>query len=154
MKTRTMVSILIIVLAVLFIAGSCATGKKASVIERDIFKELSGTWVNEDYLGTWMYYEQKLIIYPDGKHEYYPLTTDTNPTRQGYFLTITETWTDSEGVIWYKSILERDETVYVLGKISNSGNKWEWIGDGIEIPIEWDTSKTRYVYYDIRYRQE
>ena len=62
MKTRTYVSILILVIAVLVIVGGCATGKKASVTERDIFKELSGTWVNEDYLGTWMYYEQKLII--------------------------------------------------------------------------------------------
>ena len=42
----------------------------------------------------------------------------------------------------------------VLGKLSDSGNTLEWIGDGIEEPTEWDTSKTRYVYYDIRYRRE
>ena len=57
MKTRALISILIFVIVVLIIVGSCATGKKASVTERDLFKELSGTWVNTDYLGNWEYYE-------------------------------------------------------------------------------------------------
>jgi hypothetical protein len=154
MKTRTVVSILILILAVLIVVGSCATGKKAQMAEEDLFKKLSGTWVNTEYLGTWEFYEQKLVVYPDGKHEYYPLTTDTNPTRQGYFLTITEAWTDSAGVIWYKAIFKGPGTFYVLGKISDSGNTWEWISDGIEKPTEWDTTKTRYEDYGIRYRQE
>jgi hypothetical protein len=146
---------LILVLAVLIIVGSCATGKKASITERGIFKELSGTWVNTEYLGTWPFYEQKLIVNSDGKFEFYPLTTDTSPTRQGYFLTITETWTDSEGVIWYKA--SRNEgvegTYYELGKISESGNTWEYIADKFNNPTDWDTSKTRYEFYEIRYRQ-
>ena len=154
MKTRTIVSILILVLAVLIIVGSCATGKKASVTERNLFKELSGTWVNTEYTGKWLGYEQKLIVYPDGKFEYYLLTTDTNPLRQGYLLTITEVWTDSEGIIWYKATLEEaGGPYYELGKISESGNTWETIGDAINNPTEWDTSKTRYEYYEIRYRQ-
>ena len=45
MKTRRLVSILILVMAVLFIAGSCATGKKA---EKGV-NELYGTWENEEY---------------------------------------------------------------------------------------------------------
>ncbi len=49
MKTKTLVSILILVLAVLIIAGSCATGKKAYVAKED--EELFGTWINPDYGG-------------------------------------------------------------------------------------------------------
>ena len=154
MKSRMFISISTLVVVVITITGSCATGKKASVTERDIFKELNGTWVNEDYLGTWMYYEQKLIIYPDGKHEYYPLTTDTNPIWQGYFFTITEAWTDSEGVIWYKAIFKNGDTLYVLGKINESEKTLEMIGDGVNDPTEWDTTKTRYSIYKNYYRQE
>jgi hypothetical protein len=44
-------------------------------------------------------------------------------------------------------------TFYVLGKIGESGNTWEIIVDGINDPTEWDTSKTKYEEYEIRYRQ-
>ena len=84
MKIKALIIMSIFLLTVTFSFAGSENGK---ISKKDCWKALSGTWVNEDYLGTWMYYEQKLIIYPDGKHEYYPLTTDTNPTRQGYFLT-------------------------------------------------------------------
>ena len=47
MKTRMLVSIVILVLTVMFIAGSCATEKKAYVATED--EEIYGTWVNPDY---------------------------------------------------------------------------------------------------------
>jgi hypothetical protein len=127
-------------------------GAKDKISKKDFWNDFSGTWVNTEYLGTWEFYEQKLIVYPDGKFEYYPLTTDTDPSREAYF-TLTEAWVDSEGVIWYKGIVKGPGTFYELGKISDSGNTWEWIADGVEKPTEWDTTKTRYEDYGIRYRQ-
>jgi hypothetical protein len=49
MKTRTFVSILILMLAVMIIAGSCATRKKA-VSPEDATGIRSGKWVNESVL--------------------------------------------------------------------------------------------------------
>ena len=125
---------------------------KDKISKKDFWNTLSGTWVNTDYLGTWEFYEQKLIVYPDGKFEYYPMTTDTDPSRPAYF-TLSEAWIDSEGVIWHKGIYKGPQSFYWLGKISESGNTWEIIADGINNPIEWDTTKTRYQEYEIRYRQ-
>ena len=48
MKTRSLVAILILVLAVLIIAGSCTTRRKA-ISDEDFMEALSGTWVNTDY---------------------------------------------------------------------------------------------------------
>lgn len=150
MKSRMFLFMSIFLLSVTF---SFAGGAKDKISEKDFWNALSGTWVNTEYTGKWRYYEQKLIVYPDGKYEYYPLTTDTNPSRQGYYFTFTEAWIDSEGVIWYKGEFQGRGTFYVLGKISESGNTWESIADGVEKPTEWDTTKTRYEEYGIRYRQ-
>ena len=48
MKTRMFVSVLILVLAVLIIAGSCATRRKA-ISDEDFMEAWSGTWINTDY---------------------------------------------------------------------------------------------------------
>ena len=47
-QTRAFVSILILVLAVLIIVGSCATKKKA-ISEEDFLEAFSGIWINTDY---------------------------------------------------------------------------------------------------------
>jgi len=153
MKTRTFVSIMILVLAVFIVVGNCATRRKA-ISEQDFWNAFSGTWVNTEYseIGD-LFFEQKWIVYPDGKFEFYPRATDTNPSRQGYYFTITEKWIDSEGVIWYKSILQAGVTQYQLGKISDSGKTWEFCSGPDTYPTEIDKSFTRYVYF-IRYRQE
>jgi beta-lactamase regulating signal transducer with metallopeptidase domain len=125
---------------------------KKKISEKDFWNALSGTWVNTKYLGTYAWFEQKVIICPDGKWECYHLITDTNPSRQGYYGTVTETWTDSEGVIWCKSKMEAGATRYQLHKISDSGNTWE-ICDGPDTyPAEMDKTQPNYMYI-IRYRQ-
>jgi beta-lactamase regulating signal transducer with metallopeptidase domain len=129
-----------------------AEDEKDNISKKDFWNALSGIWLNTEYLGTWEFYEQKLIVYPDGKFEYYPFTTDTDPSRKAYF-TLTEAWIDSEGVMWHKGIYKGPQTFYVLGKINKSGNTWEVIVDGVNNPTEWDTSKTLYEEYEIRYRQ-
>jgi hypothetical protein len=50
MKTRMFVSILILVLAVLIIIGSCATGKKMITVD-DAMKRFEGVYVNTEYSG-------------------------------------------------------------------------------------------------------
>ena len=150
MKARTMILIGIFLLSATFLFA----GGKDKISKREFWRTISGTWLNTDYLGTYRFAEQKLIIYPDGKHEYYPMTTDTVPTRKGYFLTVDEVWLDSDGTIWYNGIREEHPVTYELGRISESGNTWEYIGDGIVTPTDWDTSRTRYEINEIRYRQE
>jgi beta-lactamase regulating signal transducer with metallopeptidase domain len=125
---------------------------KKKISKKDFWNAVSGTWVNTEYLGTYAWFEQKWIVYSDGKWECYTLTTDTNPSRKGYYLTITEAWTDSEGVIWGKSTEEIGATRYQLHKISDSGNTWEISDCPDAHPTEMDKFDTRSMYY-IRYRQ-
>jgi hypothetical protein len=74
MKIRTFVSILILVLAVLIIMGSCATDKMTYISKE---YEIYGTWVNPKYN-----YEDKhhakFVVHPNGKMEIY--STDASNT--------------------------------------------------------------------------
>ena len=63
---------------------------KKKISEKDFWTALSDTWVNTEYLGTYPWFEQKLIVNPDGKWECYRLITDKNPYRQGYYFTVTD----------------------------------------------------------------
>ena len=125
---------------------------KKKISEKDLWNSLSGTWVNTEYIGAYAWFEQKVIIRPDGKWECYQLTTDTNPSRQGYYLTVTETWTDSDGNVWCKTTEEIGDTRYQLHKISDSGNTWEFLDAPDTYPSEMDKYNGNYMYY-IRYRQ-
>jgi beta-lactamase regulating signal transducer with metallopeptidase domain len=143
---------LLLLVPILVINPVFAEDMTKKVSERDFWKALSGTWVNTEYLGTYAWFEQKVIIYPDGKWECYHLTTDTNPSRQGYYLTITEAWTDSEGVMWAKSTEEAGATRYQLSRVSESGNTWEFCDGPDTYPTEVDKSLAHYMYI-IRYRR-
>jgi beta-lactamase regulating signal transducer with metallopeptidase domain len=122
------------------------------ISEKDFWNALSGTWVNTEYIGTYAWFEQKVIIHPDGKWECYHLKTDTNPSRQGYYLPVTEAWIDSKGIIWCKTTSEEGATRYQLHKISDSGNTWEFCDDADTYPAEVNKS-LRTSLYLIRYRQ-
>jgi hypothetical protein len=153
MKNRMLVSILILVLAVLIIVGSCATKKKA-ISEEDFLEAFSGIWINTDYefkgdTGSM----RKVVWYPDGRWEEYSLETHELPATYGRY-TITDMWKDSKGDIWYTAnwggILSKG---YLMGKISDSGNTHEQLFTNFGEPIEeWDLDNKRY-YYRIHYRQ-
>ena len=147
MKTRMLISIIILVLAVLIIAGSCATRKKALSIE-EASEIRSGIWVNELYTGP------LVVRYPDGRYEeYYDLQQErlaVSGTSKIY-----ESWRDSEGVLWYKA--QYQDSVgregYELVKISNSDNTLENIITTNNLMIEeWKIGKVGYDYA-IWYRQ-
>ena len=157
MNGRTIVSILILVLAVMVIAGSCAT-KKEVVTEEEYYipkfnEELCGTWINEEYdshsykgkkrLYTWGYYE-----------DYRPFDSEVVQLK-GTFV-IVDKWTDSEGNLWYKTYLRysgASEIIHELDKISNNGNTWEYAYTTTHFPSEskLNPDNTRYRIY---YRQE
>ena len=143
---------LLLLFSILVFNPMFAEDVKKRISENDFWNALSGTWVNTEYLGTYAWFEQKVIVCPDGKWECYQLTTDKNPYRQGYYLTVTEAWTDSEGIIWCKTTEEIGDTRYQLHKISDSGNIWETLCDPDTYPAEMDKTLRKSLYY-IRYRQ-
>ena len=154
MKTRTLILVFII-MAFLIIAGSCAAGKKASTTEIDIYKELSGTWINKDYddpPGSWPI--AKYVIERDGTFDAYADSSSTSRTYFGEIIAIEEKWIDSEGNIWYKltteNLVEKIQ-LYELGKIHSSGTVWEYISSSIDYPNEINPNHVKYRIY---YRQE
>ncbi len=130
MKSRTLISVVILIMVVLIIAGSCATGKKIISVD-DAMKQFEGVYVNTEYSGQDVYHPQKFVI--------------------------TNKWIDSTGNIWYTLIRDAGEIAgqdYGLCKISDSGKTWEYIFASEDYPIEeWESDKFEY-NYRIRYRQE
>ena len=152
MKTRTLISILILVLAVLIIAGSCATRRKA-ISDEDFMEAWSGTWINTDYGGKMA---QKIIIHSDGTVEGFGRLTSTIAYFKNKF-TILDQWLDSKGTIWYRGHMESlppySSKGYEMGKISDSGNTWEFLWASEDYPIEeWEPDRFEYTYR-IYYRQ-
>ena len=154
MKSRTFASILILVLAVMIVTGSCATSKKAYVATEN--EEFYGTWVNPDYDEG--IHPGKLVV-EHGKFAYYTMTYSTHSCKYGEYY-IADKWTDSEGNIWYKyvdtltitSVRDTNEK-YGLAKINKSGSKLEIASQRNDYPTELDPDSLFYTLY-IYYRQE
>jgi len=162
MKTRTLVSILILILTVMVIAGSCATKNKAYVAKEN--EELYGNWFNSEYNDS--FHAARHIINADGTIQLYA-NDNTSRVAAIHLYIITDKWSDSENNIWYKAIItERakketigkssmssKEPIYVLVKISNSGKTLETLKYSVDYPTEFDPDEVRY-RYEILYRQE
>jgi hypothetical protein len=146
MKNRTFVSILILVLAVLIIAGSCTTGNKA--YKKAFKEEVVGTWINTDYENN--NYDAKVVIKPDGMYEGFHNAQDED---FGFGkITIIDRWTDSEGNIFYKAVVDIISWTnsYELWKLSKSGTVFEYVWSYTEYPTEINPNDTG---YRILYRQ-
>jgi len=152
MKARTYVSIMILVLAVLIVVGSCATDKMA-YISKDY--EIYGTWINPDAKP--IVQKAKIVIHPNGKMELYPTITSASFGHNEFV--ITNKWIDSKGNIWYTLIFDWGELYqqdtfdpdYVLCKISDSGKTLELSWTNTDYLKEIDPN---YTDYHILYRQE
>jgi hypothetical protein len=79
MKTRMFVTIFILILVLLIIAGSCAK-RKIAISEEELLEALCGIWINTDYKPKGDFgYVQKVVWYPDGRTEAYSLVTHEQP---------------------------------------------------------------------------
>ena len=145
MKTTKLISGVVSILVLLAFTLGYAEEEKAYVPKDD--EEIYGTWVNTEY--DWLSRAQKLIMYPDGRVEYFPKESDTSPTFAGTF-TIIDKWTDSEESIWYKLHFRGDWFRYELDKISNSGTTWEYVSNPAYYPVEIDPTHPN---YGIHYRK-
>ena len=153
-QTRTLVSILILIIAVLIVIGTCATGK-ITVIEKDEgLKALIGIWTNLDY----NYHpaaRAKCIINPDGRYESYYTVDSERPANWGQY-TIHEAWKDSKGTIWYKATWTDTwgtrPVQYEIGKIYDMGSTWESSWEYYDYPTELIVDHSS-MKYKIMYRQ-
>jgi len=101
-QTRTLASILILVLAVLIIAGSCATGKKMITVD-DAMKQFEGIYVNTEYSGLKTTQPQKYVITSDGRVEDWSIATNEYPSFRDQY-TVVESWADSKGNMYLSLI--------------------------------------------------
>jgi hypothetical protein len=155
MKDRTFVLILILYTAVLVIAGSCGTMRKAYVAQED--EAFYGTWVNPDYGG--LAKVEKVVHDPDGVLRFYSTATSTKESWRAKFI-ITGKWTDAQGNIWYQWLETEGEggaivdtgDYYFLGKISDAGRVIEMSFSSYDYPTEVNPDSLKYDYR-IYYRQ-
>ena len=156
MKTRTLISILIVVLAVMVLLMiSCATRKKASLTNKNIYRELRGTWINTEYdVPLQSEPIAKIVVRRESIYEMFYDTSGTRPNYYGEIIFIEDKWIDSEGNIWFKLRSEYHGVptqYYELNKLHSSGNVWELQWSSTDYPNEINPNS---VTYRIRYRQE
>ena len=148
MKSRTLISVLILIMAVLVITGSCATGKKA--VKAPV-ESVYGTWVNPDYNTTGKK-SAKLIYKPDGtciKISHTDITMGQGP----YKYTIPESWMDSDGKKYYKVdfFYETEQGIeYYLMRLNETDSVLEFVWSNIDYPTKIDPEHMNYLIY---YRQ-
>jgi hypothetical protein len=134
-------------MAVLVIAGSCASGKKAYVVKDN--EEFFGTWVNENSPIS----IEKLVFNPDGTVMAYANVSITVGYEGTY--EITDKWSDSSGNIFYRFywiIPVHRPRKNGLARISDSGETLEMNFYPEGLPEEIDPNS--YIgEYRIYYRQ-
>ena len=150
MKTRTFVSIPILVLAVLIVIGGCAT-REIAFSDEDLSNGYTDTWINpEATVG-----EPKMVYFPDGTWKRYLGINTEYFFCEGKDIVI-DKWKDPNGTIFFESKWEcfsHGNTGYQLAKISDSGNTLELLFTMQERRVEeWDPDSFSY-NYRIRYRQ-
>jgi len=155
MKTRIVITNVILIFAVLIFIGNYAIGEDEYVPAEN--EEIYGTWVNPSYrtgVGElyWAWFAQKMIYKPGGTLEAYDAVADIGHFSAEY--KIIDKWSDSEGNTYYKLYTKwgdktyGQKTVYELHKVSNSGLTLEYINTYDEYPTEFDTDHPQYHIYN------
>ena len=154
MKTRTLISVLVLIFAVLIVLCSCVASRKTMIESESIRINLTGTWINHEYDDT-LELPAKIIFKSDGSCELFEIVDDTRRSWWGQ-ITILESWTDSTGTYWYKATRDYNwtdiVTYYELGKIDTKKTIWEFIDYSKGVPDEWEPDNKLYIYR-IYYRQ-
>lgn len=147
MKTRTIVSILILVLAIMVIAGSCTTMKSP---DKMVYERFCGTWANQDYEPKpgMVSPMAKVILNPDGTFVYYQYLIQTGPNAVGTY-TVEKRWKDADGNSFYHvetySPLST-VTQYELWKIDKYAAVFEFNYSNIDYPEAIDPKDKRSTY--------
>ena len=137
---------MILVLAVLVIVGSCATGKKA--VKAPI-ESVYGAWANLDY--NTAPHAAKCNVRPDGIIEVASHTELEYKKYDDDTFTIVDSWMDSDGNKYYKvDLAHGTNTWYELWRINETDSVFEWVWSQIEYPSEIDPN---HLNYRILYRQ-
>ena len=140
MRTKTLVYILVFLVAVLAGVSSFAADKeKYGFYVPSSKEEIFGTWVNKEYSGTREVHPQKLVFRFWGYEEEYNNIADNNSSYQDTFFLV-DKWTDSEGNIWYKVYAQNGQMksgLFGLVKISKGGTVFESINT--LYPMMWPT---------------
>ncbi len=140
-KNRTLILVFLI-MAVLFIAGSCATGKKAVTVP---IEPLLVTWVNQEYNKTGTSWP-KIIFKPDGTWATFG-HTDITEGLEGPF-TIIDSWIDSDRNKYYKIdafLPSYGGTRHILCRLNETDTIFEMIWSNAEYPTEIEPEHPRYI---------
>ncbi|HUT65975.1 MAG TPA: hypothetical protein VMZ05_07475 [Spirochaetota bacterium] len=179
MKTRTLPSILILVLTALICVGSCAT-KRIAVSHEDVIQKLDGTWINPDNPvgGTYVdltqdatdtadfFHFQKFVLTSDNEWYFYQSLNDPMAFASGPY-TIMDSWSDRKGNVYCQIFLDRRSMskCFTLLKINKSGTVLEqsyYYGGNNKYPekiiphdiiVDDFRSSDVSMYYNIFYRQ-
>jgi hypothetical protein len=131
---------------VLFIAALCISlmfYAGETFAESD---EICCNWVNTNYVSGDR--PQKLMFNFDGTFVTYNTKTSTEALQRGTFQ-IVKKWKDSEENIWYKIKMQNPKygTKYKLAKVSNDGDKLEFVCKSDKYPAEIDKNEPEYCNY-------
>jgi hypothetical protein len=156
MKTRTFVSILVVALVILIIAGSCATKKKTYISSDLVLKELVGTWYNEEYENPSVEPAPKVIVNTNGTLDFFKEFAETSMIThiEAELVEFNDQWTDAKGSVWYEAqffIETFNYTYYEFGKIGDEGQVWTLVWSNTEYPTDIDKESLNYRIY---YRKE
>ncbi len=127
---KSLLALILSITLVAFAAGALA-GERGYIVQDN--EELYGIWINLSK----SHGAQEQIIKPDGTYEYIRGATKG---RARYL--ITGKWKDSQGNIFYRyhCVLNDPQggglEIYVLAKISNSGNTLETLHDSETYPTD------------------
>ncbi len=127
---KSLLALILSITLVAFAAGALA-GERGYIVQDN--EELYGIWINLSKSRG----NQEQIIKPDGTYEYIRGATKG---RARYL--ITGKWKDSQGNIFYryhcvvKDVQGGGLEIYVLAKISNSGNTLETLHDTETYPTD------------------
>ena len=141
MKTRGIVTGVMLIFCLGAVLTGCATVKRAYVPSED--EELYGAWYNAEN-------DETVFYRPDCTFEDY-FGKSKFPRWYGTF-TISDKWADGEGDIWYRTVLENQvgATRYMLNRIDHSEGVLETVYYSNDYPVDLDPSLMSYRIFERR----
>ena len=137
MNQRKSITVLILVIHFLIFIAGCETDGKPYAKDT-LLNNISGVWRNFQYTGSDI--PAKRVNQPDGTITVYDAIDSMTPTQTGK-ITIRKAWTDSSGIIWFKSVVifEASAVVsYELCRLKNDYEQLDILFTTDRFPKEWD----------------